>query len=139
MRIRRVTHRVLTSALFLSAVLPAIAQPTPYAAEPFLLGPAPPTVDLRNMLRGHIVRRSCELLDAAVYQSLATVTGLRRHRSDAKESKPVCPVPERAITAIFGHVSRQVRAMMELQLFTAARPGELVIMRATDIDMTGKV
>ena len=34
------------------------------AAQTFGLGPLPPTVDLRNMMAGHVVRRCCESLDA---------------------------------------------------------------------------
>jgi len=34
-----------------------------YAEMPFELGPAPVTIDLRNMLREYVVRRSCEALD----------------------------------------------------------------------------
>ncbi|MCH8969852.1 MAG: site-specific integrase [Planctomycetes bacterium] len=37
------------------------------------------------------------------------------------------------------YVSPQVWALVELQRLTAARPGELVIMRLIDIDMTGRV
>jgi len=56
---------VLIAVLSISGASPSPAQPRRYADEPFTLGPVPPTVDLRNMVRRHVVRRSCELLDAA--------------------------------------------------------------------------
>ena len=43
------------------------------------------------------------------------------------------------IDAIHEHVSRQVWALVQLQLLTAARPGELVILRAIDIDASQPV
>jgi len=37
------------------------------------------------------------------------------------------------------HVSRQVWALIHLQLLTAARGGELLVMRAIDLDTTGRI
>jgi len=78
-----------------------------------------------------------ELVSAQVYHGLSTVAGLRRGRSEARETEPVKPVHEAHVQAIQPHVSRQVWAMIELQRLTGMRPGEAVIMRACDIDMTG--
>ena len=50
------------------------------------------------------------------------VAGLRRGRTAARE------LPQ---------VSRQIRAMIELQTLTGMRPGEVCIMRACDVDMSG--
>ena len=80
-----------------------------------------------------------ELVPAGIYQALQTVTGLQRGRTDAIESKPVTPVLKHHIEAIRPYVSRQVWSLIQLQLHTAARGGELVKMRAIDIDMSGKV
>ena len=82
---------------------------------------------------------SQELLPAAVYQALATVPGLRRGRSDARETHAVKPVPQEHIDALRPYVSRQVWAMIQLQLLTAARPGELLCMRPCDIDRRGQI
>jgi len=43
------------------------------------------------------------------------------------------------IDAIEPHVSRQGWALVQLQLLTAARSGELVIMRPADVDRSGKI
>jgi len=80
-----------------------------------------------------------ELIAESVLRSLQAVDGLRRGRSAARESKPVHGVPEPYIDAIEPHVARQVWAMVQLQLLTAARPGEVIIMRAIDLDTTGRI
>lgn len=82
---------------------------------------------------------SQELLPGAAYQALATVPGLRRGRSEARETEPVKSVPQEHLDAIEPFVSRQVRAMIQLQLLTAARPGEIVSLRPCDIDRSGQI
>jgi site-specific recombinase XerD len=80
-----------------------------------------------------------ELLPASVHQSLTTVSGLKRGRTAAREAEPIKPVPDAMVDPVRPHVSRQVWAMIELQRWTAARPGEIVIMRGIDINMAGNV
>ena len=65
--------------------------------------------------------------------ALRAVKGLRRGRSDAKESIPIRPVLQAVIDAVLPHCNRQVKAMIELQLLTGMRPGEVTIMRPCDI------
>ena len=77
---------------------------------------------------------SNELVPPDSYHALAAVEGLDRGRTEARESFPVRPVDEQSARATFRFVSPQVRAMIELQLLTGMRPGEVVIMRAGDID-----
>jgi integrase len=80
-----------------------------------------------------------ELVPPSVLQGLQAVRGLARGRSAARETEPVQPVPEAFVYAVLPHVRPQVAAMVQLQLHTGMRPGEVVIIRAIDIDMTGKV
>ena len=80
-----------------------------------------------------------ELIPPSVHQALAAVGGLRKGRSAAKETKPVRPVPEQHVYAIKDNVSRQVWALIELQMCTGARGGELFGLRGRDIDMSRKV
>lgn len=80
-----------------------------------------------------------ELLSGEVYHALQAVAGLRRGRTNAQESAPVRPVPIEHVNAIKPFVSRQVWAIIQLQLLTAARAGELVGLRPCDIDRSGKV
>ena len=80
-----------------------------------------------------------ELLPVTIYQALKTVAGLEAGRSAAKESEPVQPVSQEAIEAIRPFVSRQVWGMIQVQLASAMRPGEVTQMRACDLNMSGKV
>jgi integrase len=80
-----------------------------------------------------------ELIPVSVYQSLRTVSGLSKGRSAARESAPVRPVPAADVDAIRPFVARQVWAMIELQMFTGMRPGEVTAMRTGDIDRSGDV
>jgi len=80
-----------------------------------------------------------ELVPAAVYHGLATVPGLRKGKSGAREASPVGPVAEASVHAVKTFVSKQVWAMIELQLLTGMRSGEVVIMRRCDLDTGGSV
>jgi integrase len=80
-----------------------------------------------------------ELVPGPLYQSLMAVSGLKKGRSNAKESEPVKSVPMSLIDPIKEHVSRQVWAMIQIQLHSGARPGEVVGLRPMDIDRTGEV
>ncbi len=82
---------------------------------------------------------SQELIPSSIFHGLQTVAGLRMGRSGAKESDPVRPVPQGFVDAVLEHVTPTVAALIELQLLTAARPGELLIMRGCDLDTTGRI
>jgi integrase len=78
-----------------------------------------------------------ELIPSSVYHGLQAVGGLKRGKTDAAEAEPVKPVPDAHVDAILPFVSRHVRAMIQLQLLTGARPGEVCAMRTGDIDFNG--
>ena len=80
-----------------------------------------------------------ELIPASIYEALKTVEGLKRGRSKAKEPKPVKPVSKACIEAVRPLVSRQVWGLIQLQLYTGSRSGEIVIIRPCDIDKTAKI
>jgi integrase len=80
-----------------------------------------------------------EIVPPSVYHGLLAVRGLQRGRCAAKEAEPVRPAPEALIDAVRPHVSRPVAALIDLQLLTAARPGELCIMRGCDLNMAGRI
>ena len=80
-----------------------------------------------------------ELIPPSVFHGLQAVEGLRAGRCAARETEPVRPAPQEHIDAVEQYVSRQVWAMIQLQLLTAARAGEIVIMRPKDIEQDGKV
>jgi integrase len=80
-----------------------------------------------------------ELVVPAVYQALQTVTGLAKGRTPAREPEPIRPVPDACVDATLTHAPPPVRSMIQLQRLTGMRPGEVCIMRACDLDMTGDV
>lgn len=80
-----------------------------------------------------------ELVPPGILERLQAVTGLMPGRSKARETEPVLPVPEAHVEDVRARVSRPVRAMIDLQLLTGARPGEVCKLRAIDIDTSGKV
>ena len=82
---------------------------------------------------------SMELIPASVHQGLATVNGLKKGRTEARETEPVKPVPIEYVDPVLKHVSRQVGAMIRLQLLTGMRPGEVCAMRAVDLDTSKEV
>jgi integrase len=80
-----------------------------------------------------------EMIPPSIHHGLKAVSGLRQGQANVRESKPVKPVPEAFVDAIRPHVSRQVWAMIQLQLLTGMRPGEVCIMRTCDLDASGRV
>lgn len=101
----------------------------------------------RSTINGRINRiRRCfkwavsqELIPATVRESIWAVDGLRRGRSQAREPKPVRPVTAEVVEATIAKLGPIPRAMVELQLITGMRPGELGILRLGDIDRSRDV
>jgi integrase len=80
-----------------------------------------------------------ELIPSTAYESLRAVEGLKKGRSAARETTPVKPVTEEQVNAILPFLNRHVRAMVQFQWLTGCRSGELCVLRACDIDMSGPV
>jgi integrase len=80
-----------------------------------------------------------EKIPPSVFHGLQAVAGLRRGRGGARETEPVRPAPEKDIEAALPFMPEPVRAAVQLQLLTGARPNEILVMRAVDIDRSGKV
>jgi integrase len=97
-----------------------------------------------NQRVGRIVRMfkwavSEETAPEAVWRSLTTVRGLERGRTDAREAEPVKPIADVVVDAVLPFTLPPVAAMIRLQRLTGARPGEVCLMRACDIDTSGSV
>lgn len=78
-----------------------------------------------------------ELVTAEVWHGLQAVEPLKRGRSEAKETEKVTPAPEADIEKVRPDVPTPVCALIDLQLLTGMRPGEVVLMRGCDLDMSG--
>jgi integrase len=76
---------------------------------------------------------------AEVYHALATVEGLKKNRSDARESSRVQPVPDATIQATLHHLPSVVADMVRFQRLTGCRPGEVCALRPIDVDRSADV
>jgi integrase len=73
------------------------------------------------------------------YHALLAVRNLQPGRSKAKETDAVRPVDLQVVQETLPRVMRQVAAMIQVQQLTGARPGEVCIMRGSDLDRMGPV
>lgn len=80
-----------------------------------------------------------ELVPVTVLQALAAVQGLQAGRSPAKETEPVMPVEEAHVRATLPFLRPAVRAMVQVQLLTGMRPGEVCQLRPCDLDTAAAV
>lgn len=98
----------------------------------------------RNVINGRVgaVRRVFrwavgeELVGAEQYQRLKAVEGLRAGQTEAPDHAPVKPAVLADIEKALPYMPSAVRALVQVQLHTAARAGELVKLRVGDIDRT---
>lgn len=79
------------------------------------------------------------MVPASVCEGLRTLEGLKRGRCEAEDREPVKPVPEADIPPVKAIVLPVVRDLIDLQLLTACRPGELVDLRPAELDRSGDV
>jgi integrase len=82
---------------------------------------------------------SKELIPPAVYQGVATVRNLVRGRTPAPDHEPVGPVPDAVVKRTLEFLSPTLRAMVQFQLLTGARPGEVIAMRPCDLNTSSTV
>jgi integrase len=80
-----------------------------------------------------------ELIPVEVQQAVDVVPGLRKGRSEAKETAPVLPVDDDVVEQTLPHLGPVVAAMIRVQRLTAMRPSEVCLMRPCDIDRGGEV
>jgi integrase len=80
-----------------------------------------------------------ELLPGEVYHALQAVRGIRRGMPEVRENEPVKPVPDARVEATKRFLPAPIRAMVELQVLTGMRPGEVCIMRGCDLETGGSV
>ena len=89
---------------------------------------------IRQMFRWGVGR---ELVPETVWRALLAIEGLRI--GEAIERPPVRAVSDERIAAIEHFVTPQIWAMVNLQIWSACRPGEACIIRAIDINMQGNI
>ncbi len=82
---------------------------------------------------------SKELVPPAVYQALATVEGLKKGRTLARETKPVEPVDDAIVEATVPHLPPMLADMVRLQRQLGCRPSEVCMIRPMDVNNSGTV
>lgn len=86
-----------------------------------------------------------ELVPAEAWHALEAVAPIQKGRTDSPhlpappELPPVDEVPEAIVEATLPHLPPVVAAMVRLQRWTGARPGEVVLLRPCDVDRSGDV
>ncbi len=79
------------------------------------------------------------LCPASVYLELATVEPLKKGRTKLKENSRVQAVSNEQVTATIPHLPPVVAAMVNFQLLTGARPGEVCQLTPSMVDRSGDV
>jgi integrase len=75
-----------------------------------------------------------ELIPPSIFHAIATVPGLRKGRSEARETVPRAPVAWEHVEPVLGELSPTVAAMAELQWLTGARSQSICQARAGQFD-----
>ena len=78
-----------------------------------------------------------ELVPTTIHTGLATLSGLQRGRTPARETEPVGPVDDAIVDATTEHLNRHVAGLIRFQRLTGCRPGEACSIRRCDIDTGG--
>jgi hypothetical protein len=71
-----------------------------------------------------------EMVPASILHALQAVAGLKRGRTNARETAPVKPMTDEHVDEVLPHLSEQVAATVSLQRLTSMRPGEVCAMGA---------
>jgi len=80
-----------------------------------------------------------QMIPPATWQALTTVTGLRKGRTDARETDPVLPVDDTIVDQTLPKLPEVVADMVRFERLTGCRPGEVCNVRPCDIDTSGEV
>lgn len=80
-----------------------------------------------------------EMVPPDTYLSLRIVSGLRRGKTEARDTDPIEPVSDATIEATLPFLPELIAVAVQVQRLCGCRPGELIRMRKRDIDRSGEV
>ncbi len=80
-----------------------------------------------------------ELIPASIPQALAMVPGLRKGRTEARETDPILPVDDATVDVTLSHLPAIPADMVRLQRLVGCRPSEVCAPRPCDLDRSGDV
>jgi integrase len=88
-----------------------------------------------------VFRWACseELVDGSLVHALESVQPLRRGHTEAPEGKIVHAVPQATVDATLPFLTSVLADMVQLQLVTGCRPGEVCSLTPDQVDRTGDV
>jgi integrase len=92
---------------------------------------------LRLIWKWGVVERLID--DAMVHHALTCVKPLKAGRQGVRESTPVQPVDDAVVEKTLQYCSPVIKAMVQVQRLTGARPGEVTSMQTGDIDRKGAI
>lgn len=79
------------------------------------------------------------MLPAAIHDTLRLIPGLKRGRTEARETEAVKPVSQSVVDATLAHLTPVVADMVRSQLLIGCRPGEICKLTAAMIDRRDEV
>lgn len=94
---------------------------------------------IRRILRVFKFGARRRLVPIELNQELHLIESIRRGRLGTRDNPRVRSAPLQDVIATLPYVSSPVAAMIKLQLYTGARPGEIRMMRAEDLDTSGNI
>jgi integrase len=80
-----------------------------------------------------------ELVDPSVATALKMLTGLKKGRTRARETKGVSCVDDAIVDATLPYLPEVIADMVRIQRLTGARPGEVCSLRPCDLDRSSDV
>jgi len=80
-----------------------------------------------------------QLVPAAVWQALLSLSGLQQGRTKAPDYPDVAPPPIAAVKAAYRKLSPPLRAMVHVQVLTGMRPQDVCRLNGAEIDRPGLV
>jgi integrase len=80
-----------------------------------------------------------QLVPVSVYQALVVVDGLRKGRTQARETAPITPVEDPIVDATLPFLPEVVADMVRFQRYTGCRPAEVCLIRPCDVDRSSDV
>lgn len=80
-----------------------------------------------------------ELVSGSVWHALAAVRCPPPEHGGGRATEPVGPVPEEDVQKVLQAAKPQVAAMVQVQLLTGMRPGELTAITPAQVDRSGEV
>ena len=86
---------------------------------------------IRRMFKWGVTK---ELLHVQINQALATLPGLKKEKTNAKEPDPILPVDTATVEATLKYAPQIIQDMVRFQLLTGCRPGEVRTLRPCEID-----